>query len=402
MELQPGQNTALSAATLTLDVAIAGMPSGMELDLSAFMLTEAGKVLGDQGMVFYGGPKSADGAVHLNPATRHFDVDLGKIAAGITRVAFTLTIDKGLSRGQKFSQLSGAVITVRCGSDTHEFKPDVKAMSETALILCETYQRNGQWKLRAVGQGFTGGLGPLAKHFGVDITDDPDAKAPASSPPPPSGSVTPPPLPPPLPAAAPPAPRPVNLTKITLEKAKPISLEKAPSGKFGQIVVNLKWTKGGGLLSKAIDLDLGAFIELNDGYKTVVQALGKTFGDLSRAPYVKLMGDDRTGSSGEGEFLHINGDHWPEIKRVLIVAFIYEGVPSWSKANASISVKMPGQPELEARLDSHSTRDGMCAVAMLQNSNGSIQATKYVEYFGGHEQVDNRFGFGFRWKAGSK
>lgn len=402
MDLQPGQNTALSTASLTLDVIVAGTPSGMDLDLSAFMLNEAGKVLGDQGLVFYGAPKSSDGSVHLNPATRHFDVDLSKIPSGITRVAFTLTIDKGLSRGQKFSQLSGAAVTVRAGSETHEFKPDVNSMSETALILCELYQRNGQWKLRAVGQGFNGGLGPLAKHFGVDISDDPDAKGQASPPPLPSGSVTPPPLPPPLPAAAPPAPRPVNLTKITLEKAKPVSLEKAPSGKFGQIVVNLKWTKGGGLLSKSIDLDVGAFVELNDGFKTVVQALGRTFGDLSSPPYVKLMGDDRTGSSGEGEFLHINGDRWPEIKRVLIVAFIYEGVPSWSKANASITVKMPGQPELEARLDSHSTRDGMCAVAMLQNVNGSIQATKHVEYFAGHAEVDNRFGYGFRWKAGSK
>lgn len=404
MDLQPGQNTALAAATLSLDVGVSGMPGGMELDLSAFMLTEAGKVLGDQGMVFYGAPKSSDGAVQLNTATRHFDVDLAKIPTGITRVAFTLTIDKGMSRGQKFSQLAGVTVSARCGSDAHEFKPDVKAMSESALILVEVYQRNGQWKLRAVGQGFNGGLGPLAKHFGVDISDDPDAGA-KSQPPsanPPSGSVTPPVAPPPPPAAAPPAPRPVNLTKITLEKAKPISLDKAPSGKYGQIVVNLKWTKGGGLLSKSIDLDLGAFVELNDGFKTVVQALGKSFGSLTSEPYVKLMGDDRTGSSGEGEFLHINGDRWADIKRVLIFAFIYEGVPNWAKANASVTVKMPGQPELEARLDSHSSNQGMCAIATLQNNGGSIQATKHVDYFAGHPDLDQRFGFGFRWKAGSK
>ncbi len=399
MDLQPGQNTSLTASSLTLDIAIEGAPSGMELDVSAFMLTESGKVVGDQGFVFYGSPKSPDGSVQVNPSARHFDVDLSKIPGTITRIAFTLTIDKGLSRAQRFAQLSGAAVTVRSGSDVHVFRPDVKTMSETALILVELYQRNGQWKLRAVGQGFNGGLGPLAKHFGVDISDDPDAKG--SSAPPSSGSASPPPL---LGAAPPPpapAPRPVNLTKITLEKAKPISLEKA-GGKFGQIVVNLKWTKGGGILSKAIDLDLGAMIELQNGFKTVVQALGGRFGDLDREPYCKLMGDDRTGKSGDGEFLHINGDQWAQVKRVLIFAFIYEGAPNWAKANAGVTVKMPGQPELEARLDSHSSNQGMCAIAMLENHGGSVKATKYVEYFSDHEPMDQRFGYGFRWKAGSK
>lgn len=400
MELQAGQNTGLTHANVVVGIVVDGIRLGMELDVSAFMLTEAGKVTSDSGMIFYGSPTSQDGAVKLDVSARRFDLDLAKAPAAISKIAITITIDKGLSRGQRFAQLKSLTLTARSGEDAHSFPLDVKAMSETALVLAEVYQRNGQWKLRAVGQGFNGGLGPLAKHYGVDITDDPDAGGAASQSPLPSGSVTPPAPPTPPPATPPPAPR-VNLTKITLEKAKPISLEK-PGGQFGEIVVNLRWTRGGGLLSKAIDLDVGAMIELHDGQKTVVQALGKSFGNLNQQPYVKLMGDDRSGSSGQGEFLHINGNQWKDIKRVLIFAFIYEGVPSWAKADGYITIRVPSQPELEARLDSPNNRDMMCAVAMLDNHSGAIRATKHVEYFSGHDTMDHRFGFGFRWKAGSK
>lgn len=399
MELQAGQNTGLTHTAVVVGIAVDGIPTEMELDVSAFMLTEAGKVTSDAGMVFYGAPASQDGAVKLESSSRRFDLDLSKAPLSISKIAIAITIDKGLSRGQRFAQLKGITLSAKSGEDTHTFALDVKSMSETALILAEVYQRNGQWKLRAVGQGFNGGLGPLAKHYGINISDDPDAGG-TASPPPPSASVAPPP-PPPSPAAAPPpAPR-VNLTKITLEKSKPVSLEKA-GGQFGEIVVNLRWTRGGGFMSKSIDLDVGAMIELTDGFKTVVQALGNSFGNLNQEPYVKLMGDDRSGSSGQGEFLHINGNQWKDIKRVLIFAFIYEGVPNWLKADGFITIRVPGQPELEARLDSPNSRDMMCAVAMLDNHNGAIRATKHVEYFSGHDTMDQRFGYGFRWKAGSK
>ncbi len=81
---------------------------------------------------------------------------------------------------------------------------------------------------------------------------------------------------------------------------------------------------GGG--AGGIDLDLAALYELADGRKGVVQALGNTFGDLDGPPYVKLDADDRTGSSAAGETLFINLDHTADIRRILVFAFIYEGV----------------------------------------------------------------------------
>jgi tellurite resistance protein TerA len=401
VDMQAGQNTALAGGAITISIATQNPVSGLELDSSAFMLTESGKVTGDAGMIFYGQPKSSDGSVSVDAAAKRFHLDLGRVPANITRIAITLTIDQGQKRGQRFNMVNSVVLSVEGGAEPLRFAPDVKQMTETALILGEVYQRNGQWKFRAVGQGFNGGLGPLARHFGVDISDDPDAGAPA-----PAAAAA---VPPPAPAAAP-APKPtVSLTKITLEKRKPVSLQKE-GGKFGEIIINLNWTRPpkatglGGLFgkNKGVDLDLGCMVEHRDGNKGVIQALGNTFGTLHEPPYVQLMGDDRTGDSTAGEFLHINGDHWSVFKRVLIFAFIYEGVPNWAMANGVVTIKMPGQPELEARLDSHDSGKGMCAIAMLENDGNTIRASKLIEYFSDHEQMDRAYAFGFRWKAGSK
>ncbi len=394
MDFQPGQNAGLTSANPIFTVAAQVTTHGLELDASAFSLMENGKVVDDTGMTFYGQPVSVDGSIRLDPNTRRFDLDLARVPANIHKIALCLTIDQGNRRGQSFGMIAGVELEIGDGTQAHRFAPPVSGMTETALILGEVYRRNGQWKFRAVGQGFNGGLGPLAKHFGVDISDDPDAGAT-----PPAQAQAPAPAPAPGPS--------VNLSKITLEKRQPVNLNKN-DGKFGKIIVNLNWDTGrkqgfmGMLGGPGIDLDLGCMFEHRNGFKGVIQALGNAFGDFDTQPYCKLLGDDRTGSSTAGEFLHINGDRWAEFQRVLIFAFIYQGVPSWDKADARVSIKLPNQPELIANVDSPNNRDGMCAIAMLENDGGAIRASKLVEYFAGHPDMDQAFGFGFRWKAGQK
>ncbi len=158
----------------------------------------------------------------------------------------------------------------------------------------------------------------------------------------------------------------------------------------------------GGGASGSIDLDLGCLFQMQDGRPGGVQALGDTFGSLHQPPYIQLMGDDRTGASAQGEFLHINGRYWNRLKKVLIYAFIYEGVPNWSAADAVVTIETPGQPTLEVRLDEHRNDLGMCAIAMLENVGGSIQAKKLVEYFPSHEPMDRAYGFGLSYVAGRK
>lgn len=424
--LQQGGNTSLTKAIAGTQIHVAldwapQSPAGMEIDASAFCVKGDGKVRSDDDMVFYNQPRSPEGAVELltdgraagGNDTKVFRLDLGRMPGAIEKVAFCVTIHEGKKRGQSFGSLSGATIRVTdAGASNTEicrFELPLAGMSETAVTFGEVYLRNNEWKFRAVGQGFQGGLGPLATSFGVDVGDDPDA---GSSAPPPSPAPTPPPAPQPTPApASAPAPSPtLNLSKITLEKkGQSISLDKKAAG-FGEIRINLNWTQssgkrkrglfGGG--NRGIDLDLGCLFELSDGYKGAIQALGDTFGAYNNEPYIELMGDDRTGAAIGGENMRVNGQRWNEIRRILVYAFIYEGVPNWAQADGTVTVEVPGEPPLEVRMDSHSGRDGMCAIAMLENVGGGIKVTKLIEYFRGHRYMDEHYRWGLRWAAGSK
>lgn len=141
---------------------------------------------------------------------------------------------------------------------------------------------------------------------------------------------------------------------------------------------------------------------MTNGEKSAVQALGETFGCYDAPPYIHMAGDDRTGANASGEFLYINGDHLKDLKRVCIYAFIYEGVANWGQADAVVTVRVPGHPPIEVRLDSHDNSKAMCAIAMLENDQGELKITKLVEYFNGHQDLDKRYSWGMRWQRGYK
>lgn len=414
MQLQPGQNfsiTKQSPAPAAIEIALSWEPANtpLTLDANAFALSAQGKVRGDEDFIFYNQPALPGGGIQRAGDGRAFTVSFAQLPAAIERIVIALTIDQGQRRGQSFGQLTQVRLEIRDAANKAMlavFPLTTQTMPETALIVGELYSRNGEWKFRAVGQGFVGGLGPLARQYGVDVADDPDASAaptPAAAPPPPPQAPR-----PAAPAAAP--PKPVRLDKITLDKKTPsISLEKKGQG-FGEIVVNLNWHQGaggGGFFSRLtggrkVDLDLGCLFKLRDGRAGAVQALGESFGSLRQPPYIQLMGDDRSGASTEGEFLHINGQQWHELDRVLLFAMIYQGAPNWSETDAVVTLQAPEQPTLEIRLDSHRNDQRMCALALLENQNGNLKVTKQVEYFRDHRVMDEAYGFGLRWVAGSK
>ncbi|OLS61931.1 TerD family protein [Pseudomonas putida] len=387
--LTPGGNVAVTGGQLR--VAVHFSP-GIDLDCSAFALDASGKVRGDDDMCFYGQPSILGGAVQLgaNAAGKaQFDIDLQRLDPQVEKIALTATFheNKGC-----FDQLATLALSVTGGIDA---QIPTRGMSESALILGELYRRQGNWKLRCVGQGFVGGLEPLARHFGVDIA-------------------TPAPAPTPTPTPAPTAS--VSLSKVSLDKTRSsISLDKSPTG-FGEIRVNLDWKRSpgaerakgglfGGLLGKrstAVDLDLGCLFELRDGYKGVVQALGNSFGDLVFEPYIKLMGDDRTGSLAGGEWLHINGQKWSEIRRILIFAYIYEGAPDWKATDGVVTLHVPGQPDIEVRMNEEGGRHGMCAIALLENIDGAAKVSRRIDFHRGHKDLDRAYDWGMRWTAGSK
>ena len=402
--LGPGANAPLTSNDLTVLIRHGTIP-GADIDVSAFLVTASGKVRSDADMCFYGQPSVAGGAVALSGSENgeaRFALGLGQVPAEIEKVVFTATIHENRASFSKVPEITldagGIQGAIPCAG-----------MTETALILAELYQRNGAWKFRVVGQGFNGGLAALAKHLGVEIAEP--------TPPVPTPTPAPPPTPAPAPISTPaPSPTPspstssVNLSKVSLTKQNNTVSLKKEGGRFGKMQINLNWNqsqtqKKTGFFSKgsvAIDLDLGAFVETRDGKRHVVQALGNGFGDFQQAPFVRLLGDDRTGSVSDGEWLEINGDRWADIKRVLVYAFIYEGVPNWKETDGIVRVLVPGQPEVEIRMNEFEQDGSMCAVVGIDNHDGQVRVSRQVTFHSGHKALDKQYDWGFRWTAGRK
>jgi tellurite resistance protein TerA len=204
-----------------------------------------------------------------------------------------------------------------------------------------------------------------------------------------------------------------------LTKAAPtVSLTKQGSAS-GLMRVNLNWNaqaapaQGGGLLrrmmsapSGGIDLDLGCLYEYTDGSKGVVQALGNTFRDqhgLGSEPICWLDGDDRSGTNVGGENLFVDLARTASIRRVLVFAFIYSGVPNWASADGVVTLFPATGPQIEVRLDEHDAKSVMCAIAVLENTGGELSVRREVRYVqGGHKALDDAYGWGLQWAPGRK
>ena len=156
-----------------------------DLDASAFLTTTDGKVRADTDFIFYNNKVSSDGSVRhtgdnltggpgvVNAgAGEELQVDLTKVPPDIAKIAFAVTIHEGKARGQTFGQVSNATIRVANQADNKElarYNLSGDVSNETAMIVGELYRAASEWRFRAVGQGFRGGLGELARYYGVDV-----------------------------------------------------------------------------------------------------------------------------------------------------------------------------------------------------------------------------------------
>lgn len=152
-----------------------------DLDAIAFLVGENGKVRADNDFIFFNNLKSSDGSVVHQGDNRtgegdgddeKLTVDLSKVPADVARVIFAATIYDGIGRNQNFGQVSNAYIRVvnnAGGSEIARYDLSEDGSTETAMIFGELYKNNGEWKFRAIGQGFAGGLGPLAASYGVAV-----------------------------------------------------------------------------------------------------------------------------------------------------------------------------------------------------------------------------------------
>ncbi|RYD29170.1 MAG: TerD family protein [Lysobacteraceae bacterium] len=155
--------------------------SAFDLDASVFVLNETGKVRSDADFVFYNNKNGANGAVvhqgdNLTGEGSGDDevvaVSLDQIPADIQKLSFAVTIHEADGRRQNFGMVSNAFIRVanaEGGTEIARYDLSEDASTETAMIFGELYRHGSEWKFKAIGQGFAGGLGPLAQSFGVNI-----------------------------------------------------------------------------------------------------------------------------------------------------------------------------------------------------------------------------------------
>jgi tellurite resistance protein TerA len=426
ISLIKGQKADLTKTNPSITSVLVGMgwrnADGVELDFSSFVVGADGKVTRDEDLIFYGNPAGANSSVTLMTGTKlsiagqtdreQVTVQLGNVPGQFAKIAFALTVYEGEQRKQNFSKIDDAYIRIvdpATGNELLRYNLGKDFSVETAVVVGELYRYNNDWKFNAIGSGYSGGLAALCTSFGVEVGEDPK---PASPPQPvvqEQKPARPPIVIPPVnqPPAAPPANNPINLNKIELKKrGDTINLQKN-AGSLGEILINLNWNqkKKGGWFGGGsnLDLDLACLYELKDGSKGVVQALGNSFGSLTRPPFIALDGDDRTGTVKTGENLRINGNMIKEFKRVIVFAFIYEGAANWAEAAGVVTIKQSGGPDIEVRMDEHERNKGMCAIAMIKNVNDqTFSIEKLVSYYAGHKQLDEAHGWGMRWVAGSK
>ena len=157
-----------------------------DLDASAFLLGANGKVRNDKDFIFYGNLESVDGSVRHtgDNLTGEGDgddevliINLSKVPADIDKIAITVTIYDAPQRGQNFGQVSNAYVRVARmasendmqGAEVLKFDLMEEFSVETALVVCEIYRNNGEWKFNAVGAGYQGGLEALCRSFGVNV-----------------------------------------------------------------------------------------------------------------------------------------------------------------------------------------------------------------------------------------
>lgn len=188
ISLQKGGNVNLSKEAPSLKKLIVGLGwdpratdgAAFDLDGSAFLLKTDGKVRSDADFIFYNNLKSADGSiVHLGDNTtgqgdgddEQLTIDLGVVPADVERVVVAVTIHDAEARRQNFGQVGKAYIRVLNADGEKEiarFDLSEDGSTETAMIFGEVYRAGAEWKFKAVGQGFAGGLGPLARSYGIN------------------------------------------------------------------------------------------------------------------------------------------------------------------------------------------------------------------------------------------
>lgn len=191
ISLQKGQKVDLTKGNVGLTRIMAGLGwdtnkySGghdFDLDASIFMTDGNDKTIDDKHFIFYNNLQDPAGSVvHMGDnlvggATEGDDevitVDLNLVPPQVQKIAFTVTIHEADTRAQNFGQVSNAYIRI-CNQDTNEelirYDLGEDFSVETAIVVAELYRQGAEWKVSAIGSGFSGGLAALCRNYGLNV-----------------------------------------------------------------------------------------------------------------------------------------------------------------------------------------------------------------------------------------
>ena len=190
ISLSKGQKIDLSKASPGLTKSIVGLGwdtnkySGgydFDLDASAFLVGENGKVQNDLDFIFYNNLQGGNGSVVHTGDNRtgegegddeQIKIDFSKVPNHLHKIAITVTIHDALQRKQNFGQVSNAFVRVvneETNQEVLRYDLAEDFSVETAIVVCEIYRHNGEWRFSAVGSGFEGGLSSLCKNYGLQV-----------------------------------------------------------------------------------------------------------------------------------------------------------------------------------------------------------------------------------------
>ncbi|MGV9665560.1 TerD family protein [Nocardia niigatensis] len=420
--LVKGQNGPLTTPEVVVSVRVAAAAG-----LSALLVTEHGKVRSDADFVFYNQP-SGPGVRLRNGAAgqpAELSVALAQVPADITEIRAVITLEEA---GATFGRIAppSAVVSDQQGNPLYEYKIE-DLQSESIVIAVELYRRYGNWKVRAVGQGYAGGFAALVTDHGVTVDDAPapaDTRAAPPPPPPPAPTAYPPPVeptyvtpnspyptqpPPNSPYPAPPQPtspypaqpqpnspyqapppgpaqpagdgglsrgRPVNLSKgqrVTLRKDGGVALTRIRMG--------LGWdpARQGGLFGRrAVNIDLDAWVAMFADRHLVDVAY---YGQLtSKDGSIRHSGDNLTGegAAGDDEVILVDLSRVPRhVTTLLFIVTSYQGHTFEQVSNAYCRLV---DDTTQAELARYALAGGMpfTAIAMAKvfrtNGEWSLQA----------------------------
>lgn len=161
--------------------------AAFDLDASALIIGEGGKVLSDQHFVFYGNLTYPPGSALQDALVGHtgdvldgsaagddesINVNLAALGPEMARIVFPVSIYDADARGQNFGQVQNAyirVVNATDGSELVRYDLTEDYSTETAMVFGEVYRHGAEWKFRAVGQGYASGLAGIARDFGVNV-----------------------------------------------------------------------------------------------------------------------------------------------------------------------------------------------------------------------------------------